>query len=276
MAKIQKGICKNYDNCDKADNKEIQEIQGGEPFVCEECGKKLVEAKTTGTGGGKNKLLPIIIGVVVLALIGVAVSFILPKKNDPKPENSGTEIENTQDENSVVEEIKVEEVVEVAPEPIFIETITINTPVSELSLKEKAEKQLDVTSTPEATEDTIQFSSSDEKVATVSASGLITAVKAGTATITAKGEQTEASVEVKVTAPVKNYLDLGYAIYRGDIKNGKPHGNGTMEYKKSSQIVSSKDYMASPGEKVIGSFRDGKLEMGTWYQSNGNQVVVKR
>ena len=37
---LVKGICKNFGECDLADNKEIQEVDKTN-FVCEECGKPL-------------------------------------------------------------------------------------------------------------------------------------------------------------------------------------------------------------------------------------------
>ena len=75
MAKI-KGVCKNYDECNKAEAKEEQEIERSSPFVCEECGKPLVEVKKSG-GGGKDgpPLIPILIGVLLLAGVGVGLYF---------------------------------------------------------------------------------------------------------------------------------------------------------------------------------------------------------
>ena len=56
----------------------------------------------------------------------------------------------------------------------------------------------------EATVKTVQWSSSDDSVATVAADGTVTAVKEGTATITAKcGEKSaDCAVTVKAAAPV--------------------------------------------------------------------------
>ncbi|MDL2309536.1 hypothetical protein LJC39_00205 [Parabacteroides sp. OttesenSCG-928-B22] len=90
---------------------------------------------------------------------------------------------------------------------------------------------------------------------------------------------TESSGDTTTPPTVMNgdgSIDFGYAIYTGKIKDGKPHGNGTLEYKKRHQIISNKDYYASPGEKFIGSFREGKVNMGTWYQKDGNEVVIKQ
>ncbi len=69
-------------------------------------------------------------------------------------------------------------------------------------------------------------------------------------------------------------LNLEYGDYYGQVVDGKPHGTGTIVYRKATKIVSSKDYVAQPGEKVNGTFRNGKLNTGTWYQSNGNETAI--
>lgn len=70
-------------------------------------------------------------------------------------------------------------------------------------------------------------------------------------------------------------VDLGYGIYTGDLKNGKPHRHGTIKYTQSHKIVNSQDFIANPGDKFEGDFRDGRISsMGYWYH-DGNQTVVK-
>ena len=75
-------------------------------------------------------------------------------------------------------------------------------------------------------------------------------------------------------------LDLGYAIYEpidgsSGIKNGQPHGNGIMRFKSRQTIPGTVDCVADPGEWVNGMWRDGKVNAGTWYRNDGNQVIVK-
>lgn len=80
------------------------------------------------------------------------------------------------------------------------------------------------------------------------------------------------------TEPINGHgtLNLGYGRYEGDIKNGQPHGHGTITYTKSHQIVSSKDFMAKPGDKFEGEFRDGRISggIGYWYH-DGDITAVK-
>ncbi len=94
-------------------------------------------------------------------------------------------------------------------------------------------------------------------------------------------EQAEPEKPVKPKEPKaptpSNTLNLGYATYTGDIRNGQPHGNGTITYRRAHRIVETKEDMAAAGDYVVGQFRDGKLLMGTWYQkATGNQTIVKR
>lgn len=75
--------------------------------------------------------------------------------------------------------------------------------------------------------------------------------------------------------PTYGTVSLGYGTYTGDLKNGKPHGRGTIVYRKTHRIVDSKDFYANPGDRYEGDFRDGRISsMGTWYH-DGNQTAVK-
>ena len=73
----------------------------------------------------------------------------------------------------------------------------------------------------------------------------------------------------------KGSVQLGYAHYEGDIANNLPHGNGIMTFTQSHLIPGTVDCTALPGERVIGAFRDGKVNLGTWYRDDGNELVVK-
>ena len=71
-------------------------------------------------------------------------------------------------------------------------------------------------------------------------------------------------------------VDLGYATYTGDLKNGKPHGYGTLIYKASRKIVPSKDFTANPGDTYEGEFRNGKVSGGIGYWThNGNKTAIQ-
>ncbi|MCR5660225.1 MAG: hypothetical protein K6G25_12985 [Bacteroidales bacterium] len=139
------------------------------------------------------------------------------------------------------------------------------------------------------------WSSSDEAVAMIGASGVVRAIGEGEAVLTCnieplKGNALTATATVKVekakaqsqSKPKNNNLNLGFATYEplpqsgiSGVKNGQPHGNGIMRFKERHIIPGTQDCMAEPGEWVNGMWRDGKINAGTWYRNDGNQVIVK-
>lgn len=78
-----------------------------------------------------------------------------------------------------------------------VESVTVDP--AQASLKSGEQKQLTATVLPEDAEDkTVTWESSDESVATVDETGLVTAVAAGTATITAKSGEQQGTCEISV------------------------------------------------------------------------------
>lgn len=53
---------------------------------------------------------------------------------------------------------------------------------------------------------------------------------------------------------------------------GKPNGSGILKITRSTTINGE---TAQPGERIEGVFRDGYVNMGKWYKSDGNVVVIK-
>lgn len=95
---------------------------------------------------------------------------------------------------------KVSAICEVTVLPINAEKISLD--ISDASLIKADSIKITATVAPENTTDkTIKWSSSDEKVATVSRDGKVTAVGAGTATITAVCGEVSATCEVTVYEP---------------------------------------------------------------------------
>lgn len=92
--------------------------------------------------------------------------------------------------------------VKVAKKVINVESITLSK--TTLSLKKGESETLTATVTPDnATDKTVTWSTSNAEVATVE-NGKVTAVKSGTATITAKAGEESASCAVTVTTPVQS------------------------------------------------------------------------
>lgn len=81
-------------------------------------------------------------------------------------------------------------------------------------------------------------------------------------------EKKEAEPTKKSTTSASNSLDLGYATYKGRVKNGVPHDeNGRITFKEKHLIDKrdSQKRMAEPGDYIIGEYVNGKLVQGVWY-----------
>lgn len=100
---IVKGICKNIENCDKAENKEIQDIEKSAAFVCEECGKPLVPAFPTGGGGGGGSRLWLWVVIAVVVLAGGGAGYYFYSSGDTEPITVLTEEETVTTEEPVSE-----------------------------------------------------------------------------------------------------------------------------------------------------------------------------
>ena len=71
-------------------------------------------------------------------------------------------------------------------------------------------------------------------------------------------------------------VSLGYGSYTGDLKNGKPHGHGTITYRQARKVVSWSDQVAQPGDRFEGDFRDGVINgLGYLKTSDGNVIAIQ-
>ena len=98
-----------------------------------------------------------------------------------------------------------------------------------------------------------------------------------TNTTTSHSSSTSQGTDQPSTSPAqKNHLDLGYAVWRGPVKNGKPHGDGVMTF-KSSHRIDSRDpagNIAESGDYVDGTYVNGHLDQGTWHKSSGGSEYL--
>lgn len=201
-AMLKKGRCLNFGNCNKANTKEIVEINVGEDFVCPDCQGDLVEVKVSKPPYGL-----IAGGVVAVLAIAVGAYFFL-MKGDTIPTEPVTDSEIT-----MIDSVKTEECMN-------------NTDKEEI-----------IEPAPEV--EPVKSSEADKQPTT---GGIVT-------------------------------KDLGYAVWTGKMKNGKPHDvQGILKF-KTNHIIDSRDdkeRMAGPGDKVIGTFEEGHLTQGKWYKTDGN------
>jgi len=92
----RQGKCIQFGACSKADNKEVIELQAGEDFICQECGKPLQEIQADGRGGSRNKILAVVV-LFVAALAGIG-GWILFHRNPypPLPPEDGKGVTGSQ------------------------------------------------------------------------------------------------------------------------------------------------------------------------------------
>lgn len=276
------GICTNRDKggegtpCPKCESKEVQKVRGGQDFVCDECKEPLRMVPPPKEGPNMKMIGGIIAAVVVLGGAGIGIALSGGEKTEGQQADGATggieQVDGVADDDGMeVEEVNVTDMT-------FMET------AQDMKLKKNETKQLNIDCNPGNANETVTWKSGNEAVATVSPSGIVTAVAAGKATITAVADrsQTKAEIEVVVsdnsTTPAsatRGTVKLSYGTYTGELKNGKPHGYGTITYSTSWKIVSSKDFIANPGDTFEGEFRDGKISGLGYWKHGGNTTAVK-
>ena len=103
---------------------------------------------------------------------------------------------------------------------VSVSSLTLDAPRTTINVNE--EIQLTATVLPEdATYPEVTWSSSEEGIASVSASGLVKGLAAGHSTITASADGREQSVLISVVKPVPSFaVDLGLSVYWRDRNLG--------------------------------------------------------
>ena len=147
---------------------------------------------------------------------------------------------------------------------IYVNSISLNEETVELE-KGKTITLLASTAPRNATDPTVTWSSSDEAVATVDETGTVTAVGAGTATITAASEDGP-SAECIITVPMEwkegwNLIEEKWYYYQdGELVKGWKQVNGTWYYL----------------DKDTGIMQTGwVLDGNTWYFMNPSGAMAK-
>lgn len=198
----RKGICTNYDGCNKAANDEIQEIDALEDFVCKECKHELEEVRERKKKGMNPKMM-IAIGAVALIVIVVGLIFAFSGKNE-------------------------EEVIE--PIVVAQDSTTVETPdvqanrVDTLVIRVEGQENL-----PQEEE----VAAVEEEVVEVEPVAPVAEEKPAPAP--AK-PATPSSSNTSSTGTHQ----LSYGSWTGGWKNGQPHGTGTLTY-TTSHAIDSRD-----------------------------------
>lgn len=267
MAK-KKAICTNID-C--SEYKKIVELETGAEMICPSCGQPMKSAdnakgaKKKASGSGKGKMAAI--AVIAAAVLGGGGYGIYSAFSGDKPET----------EKPAPKPIPVK-----AEEPEVAKSDTVAKPVEK-----------EVINTGVVNLDYGKYDG-ELKNGLPHGKGKITFSKLYALPQGGKAQQgevykgtfedgkpvqlTKVAPEQKTYTPQSGHgtVDLGYATYTGDLKHGKPHGNGVLIYRSSRRIVPSKDFVASPGDRFEGEFRDGRIAGGIGYwKHDGNITAIK-
>lgn len=102
MAKI-KGVCHNYEGCDMASEKVVQEVEKSN-FVCQECGKPLYPVKQPPQPWWKKHQRELTLGVGVLIIGGGITGGILAFSGDKEePAKEPAKVDTTQVDTTKVD-----------------------------------------------------------------------------------------------------------------------------------------------------------------------------
>ena len=258
------GKCVNImKKCPKALSKEIQEADKAN-FVCEICGKPLVEVNqsntpTTPKPGGSitttttspTPWILIISIVAAVALLGGGGYYAYTKGLF----GGG---EDTED-----------------PEKIPAIWISIMEG-DKITLKQGESKHLSLDCDPSNANDGVIWTSNNESVVTVSGNGDLMAVAPGKAnvTVTTNVYKKTDDIQVVVNGSTTPPSWPSYGKYEGERKNGKAHGIGRLEFTQE-HIINSHDIQrrkAKPGEYIQGQFVNGEITIGKHFDANGKLI----
>lgn len=76
-------------------------------------------------------------------------------------------------------------------------------------------------------------------------------------------------------SPKSGTVNLGYATWKGELLNGKPHGNGTMMFHRS-HAVSGCSTTLQAGDYIIGYCQNGVIQNGALYRDGEKIETIIR
>ena len=260
---LVKGVCKNFGECDLADNKEIQEVDKTN-FVCEECGKPLhpVEGSAGGGhkgpgGGGPNKKLIGIIAAAVVVLAGIV--YLISSLTSGKEPASPPPAEE--------------------PAVILAQSITSESPT--ITLKEGEDAKLVYSIIPDSCNENVDVTSSKPECASYE-DGVIRGIKEGNAQILIKASKSGVSATVDVTVKKKDggkEPPTGPKVPFGRY-NGPANGlGGTITVTRNYALDLHDDgepLQLSPGDEIQQTkFTNGELRGGVWVHNGSRRSFTR-
>lgn len=260
MAK-KKGVCHNYDNCDLAENKVVQEVDEFN-FVCEECGKELTEIKGGGNGPKLNwKPIAIIAAGAAVACgggFGIWKAF----------SGSGAEETPVVTHSTGIASVTVGADWEVMSAPL--DSIKNNDTIWIKASESITKDAQDAGVTPAITlkDSTSTFAISPENVTDIASvqvktvdgmdhASYIIALKKKTFKETGPQPPPPGPVGPR---PNEKLYHVSYATFDGS----------TLTFKKA-HVIPGTSQMAQPGDQVTGVWKDNEVNSVRWYHADGTQ-----
>lgn len=259
MAK-KKGVCHNYDNCDLAENKVVQEVDEFN-FVCEECGKELTEIKGGGNGPKPNwKPIAIIAAGAAVACgggFGIWKAF----------SGSGAEETPVVTHSTGIASVTVGADWEVMSAPLdsIKNNDTIWIKASESITKDA--QTAGVTPAITLKDSTSTFTISPENVTDIASVQVKTVDGMGHASYIIALKKKTFEEEPEQTPPDEPPVDLpGTGLYNVSYAT---FDGSTLTFKKA-HVIPGTSQMAQPGDKVTGVWKDNEVNSVRWYHADGS------
>ena len=271
MAK-KKGVCHNYDDCELAEMRAVQEVDEFE-FRCTECGKELTPVDSDDGDPNKKKRLKMIAiascAAVAVGAAGAGIWFALPGDEEPVQEPA---VEH----NTRVAAVNVDAnwAVDNAPLDSLKDGDTIwvkaNENIDEAVQKAGVQPEVvldDSTSvavvTPEVVTDVanIQVKTADGQQSATYVLALVKKPFVGGTQEGVEIENPQGGTTGRETVPPEPNADLyrvTYATFDGR----------TLKF-KVAHVIPGTSRVAQPGDKVTGEWKDNEVNFVRWYHADG-------
>ena len=230
MAKI-KGVCHNYDGCDKAAEKIVQEAEKSN-FVCEECGKPLYPIKKGPKPAGDGKRIATLIAIfggAALVIGGIVYGIVFGVQKSR--------------ENAEAERIEIAR-------------------QDSIRAAEAAEQAR--LASIKALEEAAEAARLAEEAAAAAEQARLDSIKA------AEEAAKRGKDGSKGPKESKGSLDYGKwsGAWKNGQPNGTGTMTYTKEHLIDSR--DPKKRVAQPGDYIIGEYSNGRLVQGKWYDASNN------
>lgn len=244
---MKQGRCSNYGGCSKADSGEIIEVDEFDDFICPECGHDL-----------QVSLQPVT----------------APKKIPAKTPKAPSDSKGGKTKLFIIIGAVVAIGIIAAIVLALLDSDKQNKVADSVAAEATADDDLDMYKDEDFSEDEpFEIEEAEPVEAEVVQMGKVPVEPVSEEKM---GIRVEEPKQEKVAPVQTSSHKLSYGTWSGAMKNGKPHGAGTMTYSTSCVIDArdSKGRVAEPGEYVVGEWDNGNLIQGRWFKNDGSKEAI--